>query len=149
MWRHIVSLRQSHGPKIYYNWRQLLFLKISVTIASVINSIIPNKLQKCYSTLKARLIIATLSSSTLLTHHIYVDHTLKARLTSRYASTHAMKMLRERYSYGINTTINRFRDVRYTLRTRYLMIDTHAYTRSFLDVLMIFPHDIDSFAPHV
>ena len=113
--RHIVSLGQSHGPKIYHNWLQRLYLKISVTIVSVINY---NHFQQTAKTLKARWMIATLSSSTLLMRHIYVEHTLNARLTSRYAFPHAMKTLGERYSYGINTMISRFRDVRYTLRTR-------------------------------
>ena len=78
MWRHIVSLGQSHGPKIYHNWLQCLYLKISVTIASVIDSIIPNRLQKRQSALKARWMIATLSSITL---YWRVTYTLSTRWT--------------------------------------------------------------------
>ena len=116
-------------PKIYHNWLQHLCLNSNVTVVRIINLIIPKRLQKRWSTLKARWAIATLSSSTLLTRHLYVEHKLNTRLTSQYAFTHAMETLRERYSYVINTMISRFRDVRYTLRTRWSMID--GYTRSF------------------
>ena len=110
-----MSLSQSYGPKIYHNCLQRLYLKISVTNISVIDY---NNSQQNAKTLTARGLIATLPPSSLMTRHIYVEHTLNARLTSRCAFTHAMKTLGERYSYGINTMISRFRDVTYTLRTR-------------------------------
>ena len=84
-------------PKKYHYWLRHLYLKIGVTIV-------------------ARWTIAAFSSSTLFTRHIRVEHTLNARLTSRCAFIHAMKTLGERYSYGINKIISRFRDVRYRFR---------------------------------
>ena len=77
-----MSLGQPHDPQIYHNWQQHLYLKISVTVVSVINLIILYRLQT----------------------------------------------LGERYSYNINTIISRFRDVRYTFRTHYSMIDGYTHT---------------------
>ena len=97
-------------------------------------------------TLETHWTISTHSYSTVLKRHTHVGYTLNVRLKRRYTLTHAIKSLEALYPYGMNTMTSRFRDVRHTFKTRCSVIDNH--TRSFLDVLLIFSHDIHSFVPH-
>ena len=113
MWRHIVSLGQSHGPKIYHNWLQRLYLKISVTIVSVINSIIPNRLQKTLEHAKSTLD----DRYTLVEHVIDASHIRWAHFERSFDGTRS-HTLWKRWENATHTVLTRWYVVFETLDTR-------------------------------